>query len=256
MNYVFGHHSVAAVLENNTENVTCLYLQIGKDFSWLQHFLDRHTFKVQWVNKEELNKLTGLANHQGIVAAIATEPKNYTENDLENILNTINEPAFLLILDGVQDPHNLGACLRSANAAGAHAIIVPKDNAVGLTPVVHKVASGAALVTPLIQVTNLSRTMRELKQRGIWLFATDDQADETIYQADFKIPLAIVLGAEGKGLRRLTKENCDFHVRIPMLGTVPSLNVSVAAGICLFEVVRQRSRLDIEVGLSQLSHRG
>jgi 23S rRNA (guanosine2251-2'-O)-methyltransferase len=143
-------------------------------------------------------------------------------------------------LDGVQDPHNLGACLRTANAAGVDAVIVPKDRACGLTPVVYKVASGAAEATPFIQVTNLARTLRQIKDLGVWIYGADETAEQTIFQADLKGPCAIVLGAEGEGLRRLTREHCDFLVKIPMSGSVQNLNVSVATGICLFETVRQR----------------
>jgi len=146
-----------------------------------------------------------------------------------------------LILDGVQDPHNLGACIRSANAAGAHAVIAPKDNAVGLTSVVHKVASGATQQTPFFPVTNLARCLRDLRDRGVWLYGADGEADKTIYETDLKGPLGLILGAEGKGMRRLTCDHCDGLIKIPMLGSVSSLNVSVAAGVCLFEAVRQRS---------------
>ena len=159
---------------------------------------------------------------------------------IEDVLEGLEEPPLLLILDGVQDPHNLGACLRVADGAGAHAVIAPKDHAVGLTSAAIKVASGAAETVPYIVVTNLARTMRDLKDRGIWLIGTDDSAPQTIYQAKIDGALGMVMGAEGEGLRRLTKDSCDLLVSLPMMGTVESLNVSVASGVCLYEVRRRR----------------
>jgi 23S rRNA (guanosine2251-2'-O)-methyltransferase len=164
-----------------------------------------------------------------------------SENDLHAILDGLKVPPFLLILDNVQDPHNLGACLRSADAAGVHAVIVPKDRAVSLTPAVRSVASGAAEQVPFVAVTNLSRAIDRLKDRKVWVIGAADEAVESLYDTDLSGSLALVMGSEGKGLRRLTREHCDSLVRIPMAGSVESLNVSVAAGICLFEAVRQRS---------------
>ncbi len=161
--------------------------------------------------------------------------------EIEIFLNSIKEIPFLLILDTVQDPHNLGACLRSANAAGIQAVIIPKDKSVGITDVVRRVACGAAEVTPVFQVTNLARTIEILKERGIWIYGASDDAEATMYQQDFRGPAAIVMGNEGFGLRRLTRDLCDFLFKIPMHGSVECLNVSVATGISLFEVVRQRS---------------
>jgi 23S rRNA (guanosine2251-2'-O)-methyltransferase len=242
--YIFGYHSVLSCIQKHPESVCNIYLQKGKIFdsnsAIIQKYINKNLFKTKDLSKSELNSLVNNARHQGIVAEIIEAEQIVMENDLEAILDTIQETAFILILDGVQDPHNLGACLRSANAAGAHLVIAPKDNAVGLTAVVHKVASGAVDHTPFIQVTNLARTLRMLKERGIWIFGSDERAIETIFEANFKISLALVLGAEGTGIRRLTKDNCDFLVRIPMQGVVPSLNVSVAAGVCMFEVLRQR----------------
>lgn len=163
-----------------------------------------------------------------------------SEVELFKILDNLNEPPFLLILDGIQDPHNLGACLRSADAAGVHAVIAPKDRAVSITDTVVQVASGAAENVPFIQVTNIARIMEELKEKGIWFVGTSDQAKESIYQIDLRGPLCIVMGAEGKGIRRLTADKCDFLSFIPMQGTVECLNVSVACGVYLFEAVRQR----------------
>ncbi len=167
-------------------------------------------------------------------------PKVGNEDSLHRILDGLSVPPFLLILDQVQDPHNLGACLRSADASGVHALVMPKDRSVTITETVRNVASGAAEKLPVIQVVNLARTMDELKKAGLWLVGTSDQAGKTLYEADLTGPLAIVMGSEGKGVRRLTREKCDLLVKIPMLGSVECLNVSVATGVCLFEAVRQR----------------
>jgi len=172
--------------------------------------------------------------------SVAVTQKN--EDDLFALLEHLHEPPFLLVLDGVQDPHNLGACLRSADAAGAHAVIAAKDRAVGLTDTVRRVACGAAEHIPFVVVTNLARTLTHLKEAGLWLVGTVDDARESLYDIDLTGPLALVMGAEGKGLRRLTHERCDFLVRIPMSGSVECLNVSVATGVCLFEAVRQRRK--------------
>jgi 23S rRNA (guanosine2251-2'-O)-methyltransferase len=187
-----------------------------------------------------LDKLAEGGRHQGVVAEVlprASDP----ETQLEEALESAAGAPLLLVLDGVQDPHNLGACLRSADAAGVAAVIVPRDRAAGMTPVVRKVAAGAAETVPLVAVVNLARTLRQLKERGIWLVGTDDTADKGLYEADLKGPLALVMGSEGEGLRRLTRECCDLLVSIPMAGAVESLNVSVATGVALFEAVRQRS---------------
>jgi 23S rRNA (guanosine2251-2'-O)-methyltransferase len=195
---------------------------------------------VRVVNADtaRLDGLTGHARHQGVAARIVgglRQPK------LADILDTLAEPALLLVLDGVQDPHNLGACLRVADAAGAHAVVAPKDRAVGLTATAVKVASGAADSVPYVVVTNLARTLRELQDRDIWTIGADAAAAADLYAVDQTRAVAWVLGAEGAGLRRLTRETCDQLARIPMLGTVESLNVSVASGICLFEARRQRA---------------
>jgi 23S rRNA (guanosine2251-2'-O)-methyltransferase len=178
--------------------------------------------------------------HQGGVAR-CKPLGNLDESDLFRLLDNLNEPPFLLILDGVQDPHNLGACMRTAEAAGAHAVIAPKDRASAITATALKVSSGAAERLPFIQVTNLARVLRELKETGVWLVGTSGDSEETLFDADLKGPLAIILGAEGRGIRRLTREHCDHVIYIPMLGGAESLNVSVAAGVCLFEAVRQRN---------------
>ena len=179
------------------------------------------------------------ARHQGVVARCRAVTV-WQEDDLDQLLDGLSVPPLLLVLDGVQDPHNLGACLRSADAAGVHAVIAPRDRAVGLTPVVRKVASGAAETVPFIQVTNLARTLRTLKDKGLWTVGADAEGDGDVFSADLRGPTVLVMGAEGQGMRRLTREHCDLLVRIPMQGTVESLNVSVATGICLFEAVRQR----------------
>ena len=193
--------------------------------------------RVMLVDGARLDGMTRHARHQGVAASVESAP---LARDLDEILDTLAEPALLLILDGVTDPHNLGACLRVADAMGVHAVVAPKDRAAGITPVVEKVASGAVETVPFIAVTNLARAMRELKERGVWLIGTDQDAGRDIYSLKLEGPLAWVLGAEGEGMRRLTRENCDELARIPMLGTVESLNVSVSAGICLAETRRQR----------------
>jgi 23S rRNA (guanosine2251-2'-O)-methyltransferase len=193
--------------------------------------------RVIQVDGSRLDGMTGHARHQGVAARVeAAAPAR----DLDDILADLGEPALLLILDGITDPHNLGACLRVADAMGVHAVIAPKDRAAGMTPVVEKVASGAAESVPFIAVTNLARTMRELKEREIWLIGADQGAARDLYSVKLEGALAWVLGAEGEGMRRLTRESCDELVRIPMLGAVESLNVSVSAGICLAETRRQR----------------
>ncbi len=169
-----------------------------------------------------------------------------SENDLYDLLDGLKEPPFLLILDCVQDPHNLGACLRTANGAGVHAVVLPKDRSVDVTDVVRRVACGAAEKTPIARVTNLARVLDRLKEAGVWLVGTGAEADRSIYQTDLTGPIGIIMGAEGKGMRRLTTDKCDFLVRFPMHGTVESLNVSVSAGICLYEALRQRTKVTDE----------
>ena len=196
--------------------------------------------KLRQVKSDELEQVAGEGRHQGVAARLhplQTQDEPY----LKSLLKRLDEPPFLLILDEVQDPHNLGACLRSAEGAGVHAVITPKDRSASLTPVVRKVASGAAEMVPLIQVTNLVRTMKWLKQEGVWLIGTAGEAENSLYVTDLKGPLAVVMGGEGKGMRRLTREACDLLVKLPMAGTVESLNVSVATGVTLYEAVRQRS---------------
>ncbi len=238
--YIFGTHSVSAILQKQPERLLHLYFQKDKQDSTLLSLAKNYHIKTSFLNRTELDRMSENGVHQGIIAE-CMPAKTYSENDLDELVESLTEPAFLLILDGVQDPHNLGACLRSADAAGVHAVIAPKDKSASITPTVSKVASGAAETIPFIQITNLARTIRELKDKNIWVFGAAGEATKTLYQANLKVPLAIVMGAEGQGLRRLTREHCDELLNIPMQGSVSSLNVSVATGIFLFEALRQRS---------------
>ncbi|MGE3920032.1 MAG: 23S rRNA (guanosine(2251)-2'-O)-methyltransferase RlmB [Gammaproteobacteria bacterium] len=240
--YIFGIHSIQATLEKNHKNIIELYLLDGRSDRRLATIIQlakQYHVVYHFCSAAELDQLVQDAQHQGVVAKIQSQPTK-TENDLKILLNNLKNPALLLILDCVQDPHNLGACLRSADAAGVNAVITPKDNAVALTPTVRKVASGAAEHIPFIQVKNLARTLKYLKEQHVWLYGTSDKAKTSIYHADLTAPTAIIMGAEGTGLRRLTAELCDELLYIPMSGSVSSLNVSVATGIFLFEAVRQR----------------
>jgi len=217
----------------------------GRDDQRLQKLLssaERLDIAVTRVSRRELDELAeGEGRHQG-VAALCDSGDVQDERFLFELLAGLPDAPFLLVLDGVKDPHNLGACLRSADAAGVQAVIVPKDNSVGMTPTVQKVACGAAETVPLVVVTNLARTLKKLQSLGLWVVGTAGEARGLVYEADLKGPLALVMGAEEKGLRRLTREHCDLLVKLPMAGAVSSLNVSVAAGVCLFEAVRQRGR--------------
>jgi 23S rRNA (guanosine2251-2'-O)-methyltransferase len=236
---VFGFHAVLARLRADPKSVVEIFLdETRKDARGkeLVAIAERAGVRVMRVPTKRLDGFYGGGRHQGVVARV--EVKNVV-NDLNQILEQVKNP-LLLVLDGVTDPHNLGACLRVANAAGAHAVIAPRDRAAGITPVVSKVASGAAEATPYLMVTNLARTLAEIKERNIWVVGADERADKTLYEADLPQSIAWVLGAEGEGMRRLTRESCDLLVRIPMRGAVESLNVSVSAGICLFESVRRR----------------
>jgi 23S rRNA (guanosine2251-2'-O)-methyltransferase len=241
-NFVYGLHAINAVLERAPERLLELWVAQPRDDSRtrdLRERAERVGVRVQSVGGEALAKLVGEVAHQGAVAAVRPL-KAWDEHDLVEALSQVAEDPLLLVLDGVTDPHNLGACLRTADAAGAHAVLIPKDRAATVDGVVRKVAAGAAEFVPVASVTNLARTLDTLKERGIWVVGTDGEAPQTLYAADLKRPLALVLGAEGSGMRRLTRERCDFLVRIPMAGQVESLNVSVAAGVALFEARRQR----------------
>ena len=238
---VFGIHAVEAFLQRSPQDVLELFVMKDRDDKRMQPIIQlarQNGVSVQFCNRKTLDDMVS-GQHQGVVAKARLQSSG-SEADLAAIVAENDKP-FILILDGVTDPHNLGAILRSADAAGVHAVVAPKDRSVKLTSVVRKVACGAAESVPFITITNLARTMRELQDAGVWIVGTAGETDTLVYDADLKGPLALVLGAEGEGLRRLTRETCDSLVKIPMFGTVSSLNVSVAAGICLFEAVRQRS---------------
>ena len=236
LRFIHGFHAVIARIRHKPESVQEVYIDAQRKdtrFRDLLKYAELNNLRVISVDAKRLDGMAGAnARHQGIVASVKENQKAIT---LDDVLDTLEESAFLLILDGVQDPHNLGACLRVADAAGAHAVIAPKDRAVGLTQTAVKVASGAAETVPYITVTNLARTLRELKERDIWVIGAAGEATESLYEAQWPKATAWVLGAEGDGLRRLTRETCDMLVSIPMLGAVESLNVSVAAGVCLYE---------------------
>jgi 23S rRNA (guanosine2251-2'-O)-methyltransferase len=241
----FGLHAVEALLKKQPERITSLFLLQDRQDKKIQSIADlakQKNIRIEFHSRRELDHLANGENHQGVIA-IMHSAKKQTEHNLESLLESLQEPAFLLILDGVQDPHNLGAILRTADAAGVHAVIAPKDKAVGITATVSKVACGAAETVPFIQVTNLARTLEMLKEKNIWVYGAAGEAEKTIYQTKLTGAIAMVLGAEGDGLRRLTRDLCDVLLNIPMQGSVSSLNVSVAAGVFLFEAVRQRKQL-------------
>jgi len=239
----YGIHAVRVLLTRQPQRVRRVLLSGGRDAARLAEIralAQSAGVQVGAADDALLDKLAEGGRHQGVLAEVlprASDP----ETQLEEALESAAGAPLLLVLDGVQDPHNLGACLRSADAAGVAAVIVPRDRAAGMTPVVRKVAAGAAETVPLVAVVNLARTLRQLKERGIWLVGTDDTADKTLFEANLEGPVALVMGSEGEGLRRLTRECCDLLVSIPMAGAVESLNVSVATGVVLFEAVRQRS---------------
>jgi 23S rRNA (guanosine2251-2'-O)-methyltransferase len=240
----YGLHAVRVMLARNSSRVRRVVIAGGKDAGRLgeiRSLAQKAGVQVVTTDDATLDKLAEGGRHQGVVAEM-TPRAGDPETQLEEALEAAVGPPLLLVLDGVQDPHNLGACLRSADAAGVAAVIAPRDRAAGLTPVARKVAAGAAETVPFIAVVNLARTLRGLKERGIWLVGTDESADKSVHEVDLDGPLAIVMGSEGEGLRRLTRECCDQLVSIPMAGAVESLNVSVATGVVLFEVVRQRRK--------------
>ncbi|MCP1438509.1 23S rRNA (guanosine2251-2'-O)-methyltransferase [Erwinia persicina] len=240
---VFGLHAVQALLDSDPQRFQEVFILKGRDDRRLQPVvkaLEAQGIVIQVASRQWLDSQVEGGVHQGIVARVKAG-RQYQENDLPDLLEKLEKP-FLLILDGVTDPHNLGACLRSADAAGVHAVIVPKDRSAQLNATAKKVASGAAENVPLIRVTNLARTMRMLQEANVWIVGTAGEADHTLYQSKMTGPMALVMGAEGEGMRRLTREHCDELISIPMAGSVSSLNVSVATGICLFEAVRQRAK--------------
>ncbi len=243
-NLVFGIHAVQSLIRNNPDKIVRLMILNGRHDRRLEKVLkDSHGIERVYFKRAKLDELANGANHQGIIAQCLVTAKTELFWDEEKLLEQIekNETTpLLLVLDGVTDPHNLGACLRTADAAGVLAVISPKDNAAAITPVVSKVACGAAETVPFIQVTNLVRTLKKLQQQGLWIIGTSGEAKQSIHQANLTGAIALVMGSEGKGMRRLTQETCDELIKIPMAGQVSSLNVSVATGVTLFEIVRQQ----------------
>jgi 23S rRNA (guanosine2251-2'-O)-methyltransferase len=237
-----GFHAVIARIRQAPDSLKTVYYDVSRRDRRMKEFIEitQQTIgrKVHQADSERLRQLAGHDRHQGVVAF--AEPASLARNVAELLDSLGDKKPLLLILDGVTDPHNLGACLRVADGAGADAIIVPKDRSAQLNTTVSKVASGAAETMPFVAVTNLARSMRELQEAGVWLIGTSDDAEKTLYEVDLTGPVAIVMGAEGEGMRRLTKETCDELVSIPMFGGVESLNVSVASGVCLYEAARQR----------------
>lgn len=239
---IYGIHAVQQLLNSKPEQFLELHILDTQDNASLLSLVSIAKtlgLVVNKVSKKQLDQWLPNSNHQGVAAKIRPQAL-LTEDDFSALLDACQKPPLFLVLDGVQDPHNLGACLRTADAVGVTAVVIPKDRATGLTPVVRKVASGAAETVPVVQVTNLVRALEELKKLGVWMMGTSLQATQSLYQVDLKGSVAIVLGREGSGLRRLTEEHCDILMQIPMFGVVESLNVSVAAGVCLYEATRQR----------------
>ena len=240
---LIGVHPVAAALQSAPEQVRHIFIAAEARNPRVKELEDRARelgIPVQHASRASLDRRSAGERHQDVMAEFDGGNVR-SERDIPELLAAIDGPPLVLILDGVQDPHNLGACLRTAEAAGVHFVILPKDRSAGLSPVVRKAACGAAEVLPIVSVTNLARVLRLLKQEGIWLAGAAGEAPQSLYQADLRGPLALIVGSEGKGIRRLTGELCDYLVRIPMSGTVSSLNVSVATAVCLFEIIRQRN---------------
>lgn len=237
---LFGFHAVIVRLKTAPASVSEVHVDASRRDARMRQFVERAReagARLIESDDERLAQLAGTTRHQGVVARVSALQMQHS---LDDVLDGVGGPPLVLVLDGVTDPHNLGACLRVADGAGAHAVVAPKDHAVGLNATVAKVASGAAETVPYLMVTNLARTLNELKERDIRVVGTSDDAEATIFDVDLKGPVALVLGAEGAGLRQLTRRTCDELVRIPMAGAVESLNVSVAAGVCLYEALRQR----------------
>ena len=239
---IFGMHSVRSLMNQHPERLVEVFATRERQDKPLQELVSQAQklgMRVQFVPKATLDKKAEGGNHQGIVIT-ALEAPQLTENDLDALCDQAGKKALFLVLDGVTDPHNLGACLRTADATGVTAVIVPKDKSASINPTVRKVASGAAEAVPFVQVTNLARTLRQLQDKQVWIVGTAGEATKNLYEVDYTGPVAIVMGAEGVGMRRLTRETCDELIKIPLLGTVSSLNVSVATGVSLYEVVRHR----------------
>jgi 23S rRNA (guanosine2251-2'-O)-methyltransferase len=237
---LFGFHAVTVRLKTTPQSITEVHVDATRRDARMRQFVERaREAGIRLIDSDDarLASLAGSSRHQGVVARVTPLAVRHS---LDDVLDAVAGPPLLLVLDGVTDPHNLGACLRVADGAGAHAVVAPKDHAVGLNATVAKVASGAADTVPYLMVTNLARTLNELKERDIRIVGTADDADATLYDVDLHGPVALVLGAEGAGLRQLTRRTCDLLVRLPMAGAVESLNVSVAAGVCLYEALRQR----------------
>ncbi len=251
MPYVYGIHAVDGLLRHQPRTVRRLWVREGREDRRIAALLELARNQGVPIAQRSRQALDEMADgrHQGVVAEVVEEPAGGDGSNLwreEALLALVEKragggrPLLILVLDGVTDPHNLGACLRSADAAGVDAVVLPRDRSADLNATVRKVACGAAEAVPVVRVTNLARSLRALKERGVWLFGTAGEAGQSLYQSDLTLPMALVMGAEGSGLRRLTREACDFLVSLPMAGSVGSLNVSVATGICLFEAVRQR----------------
>ncbi|WP_415902974.1 23S rRNA (guanosine(2251)-2'-O)-methyltransferase RlmB [Neptuniibacter sp. QD29_5] len=241
--YLFGIHAVNTALKRDAQRIQKILIAKGRHDDRMQCLYETAMgLKIQCeqVTKRDLEELADGGKHQGVVA-LCKPIQTHNEKFLDQLLDNLDVPPFLLVLDGVTDPHNLGACLRTADAAGVQAVIAPKDKSAPLNATAAKVACGAAEAVPYILVTNLARTLKSLQERGIWTTGTAGETDLNVYQANLTGPMALIMGAEGQGMRRLTREHCDQLVKIPMAGEVSSLNVSVATGICLFEAVRQRS---------------
>ncbi|MDD2091517.1 23S rRNA (guanosine(2251)-2'-O)-methyltransferase RlmB [Pseudomonas guariconensis] len=238
---IYGVHAVQGLLQHHPKRVKQIWLSEGRSEPRIQSLLALAAENRVPVGQAERRELDAWVEgvHQGVVAEVSPS-QVWGEAMLDELLERAERPPLILVLDGVTDPHNLGACLRTADAAGVTAVVIPKDKSATLTAVVRKVACGAAEVIPLVAVTNLARTLEKLQQRGLWVVGTAGEAEQEIYQQDLTGPLVMIMGAEGKGMRRLTREHCDFLVKLPMAGSVSSLNVSVATGVCLFEAVRQR----------------
>ncbi|PPK72897.1 23S rRNA Gm-2251 2'-O-methyltransferase [Methylobacter tundripaludum] len=239
---LYGLHSVQAALDYSPKRISKAWVDVQRQDKRLMQAIDSLLdlgIEPEKIDRKKLDRFAEGNNHQGIVIEVEM-PGELSESDLKDAVLTLQGTPLFLVLDNVQDPHNFGACLRTADATGVHGVIITKDNATGITPTVCKVASGAAETVPVYQVTNLSRTLRWLKDQGIWVMGAAGETTQTAYQTDFTVPMALVVGAEGKGLRRLTKEQCDILVKLPMLGRVESLNVSVATGVLLYETMRQR----------------
>ena len=245
--WIFGLHAAQSAIENHPDRIKEVMMLKGRQDNRTNKVLDaarEHGVKFNLASREEFDRALQKqelreARHQGVLVLMTAAPV-LKENDLEAMLDALTVPPLLLVLDGVTDPHNIGACLRTCDAAGAHGVIVPKDKSATLTPTAVNIASGASETVPFFAVTNLARTLEGLKERGVWIYGTAGEATTSLHQTKLQGPIALVMGAEGKGMRRLTRELCDELVYIPMAGSVSSLNVSVAAGVCLFEIVRQR----------------